>query len=93
MYRTGRLWAHSAMPADCQPDVVTMAKPLANGYPIGAVLMRDSVAEVMTAGKPPIIPPVQSGVGLNVKIRYSWNDVRRIATGVRAGLPRLVTGL
>ena len=31
--------------------MVTMAKPLANGYPVGAVLMRDSVAEVMTAGK------------------------------------------
>ena len=27
-----------------------MAKPLANGYPIGAVLMRDVVAEAMTAG-------------------------------------------
>ena len=27
-----------------------MAKPLANGYPIGAVLMRDAVAETMTAG-------------------------------------------
>lgn len=50
LYRTGKLWAHSAVPAECHPDVVTMAKPLANGYPIGAVLMRDSVAEVMTAG-------------------------------------------
>lgn len=28
-----------------------MAKPLANGYPIGAVLMRDSIATTMTAGK------------------------------------------
>lgn len=27
-----------------------MAKPLANGYPIGAVLMRDAVSETMTAG-------------------------------------------
>jgi len=27
-----------------------MAKPLANGYPIGAVLVRDAVAEVMSAG-------------------------------------------
>jgi acetylornithine aminotransferase len=27
-----------------------MAKPLANGYPIGAVLMRDEVAGTMTAG-------------------------------------------
>lgn len=38
------------MPTDAHPDVVTMAKPLANGYPIGAVLMRDSIAEPMTAG-------------------------------------------
>ncbi|EKM59457.1 uncharacterized protein PHACADRAFT_249960 [Phanerochaete carnosa HHB-10118-sp] len=50
LYRTGKLWAHSAMPVECHPDVVTMAKPLANGYPVGAVLMRDSIAEVMTAG-------------------------------------------
>jgi len=27
-----------------------MAKPLANGYPIGAVLLRDSIAGTMTAG-------------------------------------------
>ncbi|KAI0347488.1 acetylornithine aminotransferase [Trametopsis cervina] len=50
LYRTGKIWAHSALPAECHPDVVTMAKPLANGFPIGAVLMRDSVAEAMTVG-------------------------------------------
>ena len=50
LYRTGTLWAHSTLPTDCHPDIVTMAKPLANGYPIGAVLMRDSVAEPMTTG-------------------------------------------
>ncbi|RPD61855.1 acetylornithine and succinylornithine aminotransferase [Lentinus tigrinus ALCF2SS1-7] len=50
LYRTGSMWAHSTIPADAHPDIVTAAKPLANGYPIGAVLMRDSVAEVMTAG-------------------------------------------
>lgn len=50
LYRSGTLWAHSAMPTAAHPDVVTMAKPLANGYPIGAVLMRDSVAEPMTVG-------------------------------------------
>ena len=50
LYRTGTLWAHSAWPVECHPDIVTMAKPLANGYPIGAVLMRDAVAETMTAG-------------------------------------------
>ncbi|KAI0772647.1 acetylornithine and succinylornithine aminotransferase [Irpex lacteus] len=50
LYRTGKIWAHSAFPSDCHPDVVTMAKPLANGFPIGAVLMRDNIAEVMTVG-------------------------------------------
>ncbi|KAJ7774286.1 acetylornithine aminotransferase [Mycena maculata] len=50
LYRTGTLWAHSHLPVECHPDIVTMAKPLANGYPIGAVLMRDAVAGNMTAG-------------------------------------------
>lgn len=35
---------------DCHPDIVTLAKPLANGYPIGAVLMRDAVMGTMTTG-------------------------------------------
>ncbi len=51
LYRTGNLWAHSALPSDCHPDVVTMAKPLANGYPIGAVMVRNSIATTMTAGE------------------------------------------
>ncbi|KAG5646442.1 hypothetical protein DXG03_003492 [Asterophora parasitica] len=50
LYRTGTLWAHSVLPVDCHPDIVTMAKPLANGYPIGAVLLRDTVAQTMTPG-------------------------------------------
>ena len=28
-----------------------MAKPLANGYPIGAVMMREEIAQVMSVGK------------------------------------------
>lgn len=28
--RTGTLWAHSSLPVECHPDIVTMAKPLAN---------------------------------------------------------------
>jgi len=50
LFRTGTLWAHSSLPVDCHPDIVTMAKPLANGYPIGAVMLRDTVARTMTAG-------------------------------------------
>ncbi|GAA5833821.1 hypothetical protein JCM9279_001633 [Rhodotorula babjevae] len=48
--RTGSFWAHGSMPVDCHPDVVTMAKPLANGIPIGAILMKDKVADVIKIG-------------------------------------------
>lgn len=50
IFRTGTLWAHSDYPVDCHPDMVTMAKPLANGYPVGAILVKDVIAETMTAG-------------------------------------------
>ncbi|KAM0752764.1 acetylornithine aminotransferase [Meredithblackwellia eburnea MCA 4105] len=48
--RTGSLWAHGSLPVDCHPDVVTMAKPLANGVPIGAILMKDKVANIIKIG-------------------------------------------
>lgn len=51
LYRTGTLWAHSAFGPSCTPDIITMAKPLANGYPIGAVMMREEIAQVMSVGK------------------------------------------
>jgi acetylornithine aminotransferase len=41
-----------------------MAKPLANGYPIGAVMVRDHVASVMTAGACLSHPP---GTALHAK--------------------------
>lgn len=49
--RTGKLWAHSLFPTDCHPDIVTMAKPLANGLCIGAILMRDEIADVIKLGQ------------------------------------------
>lgn len=50
LFRTGTLWAHSSLPIEAHPDVVTMAKPLANGFPIGAVLMRGRVGEAIKVG-------------------------------------------
>ena len=46
--RTGHLWAHQ--PYGVTPDLMTLAKPLANGLPIGAVLMTEQVADVMAPG-------------------------------------------
>lgn len=50
LFRTGDMWAHSVLPKEAHPDIVTMAKPLANGFPIGAILVRDPVAEVIGVG-------------------------------------------
>jgi acetylornithine/N-succinyldiaminopimelate aminotransferase len=46
--RTGTLWAHE--PAGVHPDIMTLAKPLGGGLPIGAVCMTNAVAEVMAVG-------------------------------------------
>jgi predicted acetylornithine/succinylornithine family transaminase len=46
--RTGRLWAHQAY--GITPDLMTLAKPLANGLPIGATLLTQPVADVIQPG-------------------------------------------
>jgi len=46
--RTGTLWAHQA--TSVEPDIMTLAKPLAGGLPMGAVLMRESVAQAIQPG-------------------------------------------
>jgi len=48
--RTGRLWAHEAHGPEAAPDMMTIAKPLANGLPIGAVLVTDAVAAAVAPG-------------------------------------------
>ena len=46
--RTGALWAHEAY--GINPDLMSVAKPLAGGLPIGVTLMREEVAQVMQPG-------------------------------------------
>ena len=46
--RVGELWAHSF--AGVTPDIMTLAKPLAGGLPIGAILVTDEVAGAMQPG-------------------------------------------
>lgn len=47
--RTGKLWAHEH--SGVTPDLMTLAKPLAGGLPIGALLMTDAVASAMHVGE------------------------------------------
>jgi len=46
--RTGTLWAYQGY--GVEPDILTAAKPLAGGLPIGAILMRQKVADAMHKG-------------------------------------------
>ncbi|HKP77396.1 MAG TPA: acetylornithine/succinylornithine family transaminase [Longimicrobiaceae bacterium] len=46
--RTGTLWAHEQ--AGVTPDLMTVAKPLAGGLPMGAVLLTEAVAETIRPG-------------------------------------------
>jgi acetylornithine/succinyldiaminopimelate/putrescine aminotransferase len=46
--RTGRLWAHES--SGVTPDLLTVAKPLAGGLPMGAVLLTDRVAQEVHPG-------------------------------------------
>jgi acetylornithine/N-succinyldiaminopimelate aminotransferase len=46
--RTGRLWGYEH--AGVEPDIMTLAKALANGVPIGATLVREDVASVLGPG-------------------------------------------
>jgi acetylornithine/N-succinyldiaminopimelate aminotransferase len=46
--RTGTLWAYQGY--NVEPDLLTVAKPLAGGLPMGVVLMKEKVAAVMHPG-------------------------------------------
>jgi acetylornithine/N-succinyldiaminopimelate aminotransferase len=48
MCRTGRWFAHQH--EDVRPDVMTLAKSLANGVPVGACLAGEKAASVLTPG-------------------------------------------
>lgn len=48
--RTGQLWAHGHLPKEAHPDILTTAKALGNGFPIGATIVNQKVAEKIKVG-------------------------------------------
>lgn len=50
MARTGSLWAHGHLPKEAHPDVITTAKALGNGFPIGATIVNNTVSERIKVG-------------------------------------------
>jgi len=95
MGRTGKLFAHEW--AGISPDVMTLAKGLGGGFPIGAFLATEEAAKGMTAGSHgstfggnPLAMAVGNAV-LDVILEDGFLD-HVAATGerLRAGLERLV---
>lgn len=48
--RTGTFWAHAAYPVETHPDILTTAKALGNGFPIGATIVNDFVCQHIKVG-------------------------------------------
>ena len=48
--RTGTFWAHGNLPKEAHPDILTTAKALGNGFPVGAVLVNKGVGEKIKVG-------------------------------------------
>jgi acetylornithine aminotransferase len=48
--RTGALWAHGKLPKEAHPDILTMAKALGNGFPIGATMITEEVEDALKVG-------------------------------------------
>lgn len=50
LFRAGTMWSHSRLDVSAHPHVATAAKPLANGFPIGATVVCPEVAHAINVG-------------------------------------------
>ncbi len=48
--RTGTFWAHGRLPKEAHPDILTTAKALGNGFPIGVTIVNEHVASKIKLG-------------------------------------------
>lgn len=89
--RTGDLWAHAA--SGVQPDLMTLAKPLAGGLPIGALLATERVAAALTYGDhgstfagSPLITAVANYVFDRISAPEFLEHVQRVGSYLKARL-------
>ncbi len=95
MGRTGSLWAYEEF--GVTPDILTSAKPLGGGLPLGAVLVTDKIASVMAPGDHGTTfggNPLACALGKVVLDRVSEStflaDVKEKATYLTAKLQEVV---
>lgn len=94
MGRTGTLFAHTH--EGVRPDIVTLAKALGGGFPIGAMLAGSRVAEVMqygahgtTFGGNPLAAAVARVALAKLSSPAILANVARQANDLRSGLARI----
>lgn len=94
MGRTGTLWAHQL--SQVQPDIMTVAKPLGGGLPIGAILAGQHVVEVLspgdhgtTFGGGPLVTAVAQVVLRRVSDEAFLARVQRLGAYLEAALQQL----
>ena len=95
MGRTGELFAYM-WEHDCRPDVVTVAKALGGGLPIGAVLMTEACAAVLqpgshgsTFGGNPVVTAVARAVLACIGSNKLLANVQRQGAALREHLHKL----
>lgn len=107
MGRTGSLFAYEQI--GVEPDMLTLAKPIAGGLPMGAVLINDRIAATMNAGDHGTTfggGPFVASVALHVleriadpsllahvKCEGSWMGSALHAIGARTGRVRAIRGV
>ncbi|KAG0679474.1 acetylornithine aminotransferase [Pichia californica] len=96
MGRSGTLWAHSKLPKEAHPDIVTMAKALGNGFPIGATMISEDVEKVLKVGDHGTTfggNPLACRIGCNVLDRIAneefLNNVNKKSDILKAKLLKL----
>jgi acetylornithine/succinyldiaminopimelate/putrescine aminotransferase len=96
MGRTGKPFAHQW--TETSPDVMTLAKALGGGLPIGAMLAREKYAPILSAGSHGTTfggNPVACSAGLvvlaHLKDEPFLANVRKMGDMIRAGLNSLKT--
>lgn len=92
--RTGHLFAYEA--SGVVPDMVTLAKPLAGGLPMGAVLLTEDIADAIqpgdhatTFGGGPLVASVAAAVFARLSDPAFLNDVRARGEYLHARLNEL----
>ena len=107
MGRTGSLFAYEQI--GVEPDMLTLAKPIAGGLPMGAVLINDRIAATMNAGDHGTTfggGPFVASVALHVleriadpsllahvKSEGTWVGSELHAIGARTGRVRAIRGV